>query len=456
MNAMKLRLGESFGSGNVGLQHGRSLLALYRLLLGRDGNPAAAAREARWVRNLGQLNYPPVRVFSPYQMLKGMYRLKGYEALLTDYHNGLFIFDEIHAYETKRLALILKSMEYLRVNFNAHFFVMSATFPTLIRNWLNEILGQPQIIQADNALFDAFRRHRLVLLEGELIAEQGMQRIVSDVRAGKSVLVVCNRVDRAQAVFDELQERLSGTEIDIELLHGRFNMRDRSRKEQMIRDATGSTSKTRRPIVLVATQVVEVSLDIDIDTIYTDPAPLEALVQRFGRINRRGKQAGLAPVHVFSEPSDGQKIYDEQLVKRTLTILKREHDRPIDEGQIGGWLDEIYSGEVEKRWQEEFQIAATEFEINCLQPLRAFDSDPSLEELFYKAFDGVEVLPESLHEEYTQLRETEPILAGELLVSIRWGQYHALANAGQLYPQGRGEPRIVKAQYSPERGLEFG
>lgn len=455
MNAMKVRLAETFGDRNVGLQHGRGLLALYRLLLERENTPASAAKEARWARNLAELNYPPVRIFSPYQMLKGMYRLKGYEALLTDYHNGLFIFDEIHAYETKRLALILKSMEYLRLHFNARFFVMSATFPTLIRDWLNEVLGQPIVIEADERLFNQFKRHRLFLLEGELTDEWAMQRIVGDVEKGKSVLVVCNRVDRAQAVYDELQERLSDSGVGMELLHGRFNGRDRLFKEQLIRDATGSKSSKRRPIVLIATQAVEVSLDIDLDTIYTDPAPLEALVQRFGRINRRNKQADLAPVYVFSEPSDGQKIYDERLVTRTLAILKREHERPIDEGKIGEWLDEIYEGEIALQWQEEFSREARTFADTCLAPLRAFDSNPELEELFYKAFDGVEVLPESLYGEYQQLREDEPIRAGELLVPIRWGQYHRLANAGMLRPQAKGEPRIARADYTPLRGLDL-
>ena len=131
---MQRRLEESFPQ-RVGLQHGRSLLALYRTLLEKDYSRRDAARTARWGRNLSRLNYPPVRVFSPYQMLKGMYRLKGYEALLTDYHNATFIFDEIHAYEVGRLAMIFKTIEYLRVNFNARFFVMSATFPTLIQEW---------------------------------------------------------------------------------------------------------------------------------------------------------------------------------------------------------------------------------------------------------------------------------------------------------------------------------
>ena len=274
MNAMQGRLEDIFP--HVGLQHGRGLLALYRLLLERDYHPRAAARTATWARNLSRLNYPPVRVFSPYQMLKGMYRLKGYEALLTDYHNAAFIFDEIHAYEVTRLAMILKTIEYLRVNFNARFFIMSATFPTLIQGWLSEALGTHTKIEADSGLFQEFIRHQLILLDGELLTDAGLANVVNDARAGKSVLVVCNLVDRAQEAYNQISAQLNQVDIRTELLHGRFNMRDRSEKEKLIRDATGATSEKRQPIVLVATQAVEVSLDIDLDTIYTEPAPLEA------------------------------------------------------------------------------------------------------------------------------------------------------------------------------------
>jgi CRISPR-associated endonuclease/helicase Cas3 len=454
MNAMKIRLEKSF-PGKVGLQHGRSLLALYRMLMEHDYDPKEAARQAKWARNLIQLNYPPVRVFSPYQMLKGMYRLKGYEAMLTDYHGAVFIFDEIHAYEVKRLALILKTIEYLARNYDARFLVMSATFPTLIKGWLHGALGDPAEITAEPALFDAFKRHRLVLLGGELLSDEGLARIVSDARAGKSVLVVCNLVDRAQTTYRELRKRLKKSGVLVELLHGRFTVRDRLDKEKLVREATGSTSKQRRPIVLVATQVVEVSLDIDLDTIYTDPAPLEALVQRFGRINRQGKQVDLAPVHVYRQPDDGQKIYDEALVTRTLAILEREKGWPLDENAIGGWLDEIYSGEVARRWQEEYIIAADEFEATCVQTLRPFAADEGLEDLFYRAFDGLEVLPKSLYDEYEKLEEEEPIRANELLVSISWGRYHALANEGRVLPRERREPYIVRAAYSSEVGLTF-
>lgn len=460
MNAMKQRLDNVFGkdtSGEdlVGLQHGRSLLALYRMLLEQEDDPEQAAQQAKWRRNLNKLNYPPIRVFSPYQMLKGAYRLKGYEALLSDYQGAAFIFDEIHAYEVERLALILKIIQYLKQHFNARFFVMTATFPSLIKEWLLQILGNPPEVKASPDLFEQFKRHQLVLLEGELTSDKALRRIESDAKRGNSVLVVCNLVNRAQTIYKSLAARLEGSGVHIELLHGRFNMRDRSNKEATIRDCSGSTSDKRTPVLLVATQVVEVSLDIDLDTIYTDPAPLEALIQRFGRINRRRKLNGVAPVHVFTEPTDGQIIYDESLVKRTLSILRSNDGQAIHEGEINEWLDQIYDGEVAERWQKEFEIQAEEFESTCLKTMRAFCSDQSLEELFYKAFNGIEVLPEAFYDEYQEYKEIDPILAGELLVPISMGRYHALKNSAQLYSKERREPYLAKVPYSSELGLTF-
>jgi CRISPR-associated endonuclease/helicase Cas3 len=454
MNAMQLRLQKIFGDDRVGLQHGRSLLTLYRQLMDRDYEPEQAVKIARQMRDLNRLNYPPVRVFSPYQMLKGMYRLKGYEAQLTDYHNALFIFDEIHAYETKRLALILKTIEYLRNYYHARFFIMSATFPTLIKHWLQEALGETAEITAGPDLFEQFQRHRLEVIQGEMFTPENFARIVADARGGKSVLVVCNLVDRAQQAYNGLKH-LRDEGIPVELLHGRFNLRDRLRKERFVRDATGSTSGQRRAIILVATQVVEVSLDIDLNTIYTEPAPLEALVQRFGRVNRRRKMHSLAPVHVFALPDDGQKIYDHRLVTNTLKVLNRQDGQPVDESKVGDWLDEIYAGEVADAWKADFDKAARDFERFVIGTLRPFDSDETLKEEFYKAFDGIDVLPQVVFDEYLTLLDEEPIRARELLVSISWGRYHSLAKAGRVLPHDDRIPPVVLAAYDEEIGLTF-
>ena len=84
-----------------------------------------------------------------------------------------------------------------------------------------------------------------------------------------------------------------------------------------------------------------------------------------------------------------------------------------------------------------------------------FASDEELEELFYRAFDGLEVLPHSLYEDYKAVCDDEPIRAGELLVPISWGRYHALRNDDRILPRTGNEPYRVKAAYDSEVGLTF-
>ncbi|MDZ7305283.1 MAG: CRISPR-associated helicase Cas3' [candidate division KSB1 bacterium] len=451
MNAMHLRLEDTFPK-MVGLQHSRSVLAVYRQLLEREYDPAAATRAALWAKNLVQLNYFPVRVLSPYQILKACYRLKGYEALLQDYFNAAFIFDEIHAYEPDRLAMIVGMMQFLHEHFAAKFFVMSATLPALLKKRLQQFLPGIATISAAPETFRKFRRHHLGLLESEVLDPVWLSRIEHHARDGMSVLVCCNTVKRAQQAYQELRQRLAGVGIDVVLLHGRFNGRDRLRKETLVRLATGAKSEQRTPIVLVATQVIEVSLDIDLDVLYSDPAPLEALIQRFGRINRRRLQP-TADVFVFREPNDGRHVYDAQLVQRGLAILDRYNDLPIDEEQISDWLDHVYLKEVAEAWNDAFDRALENFQESVLHTLRAFNSHEELEEQFYEAFDGIEVLPAAYEAEYFQMAEAQPLAASELLVPMHFGQYAQLRHKGLIRTAGPPWPKIAEVEYSSEHGL---
>ena len=452
MNAMKLRLNALFGDFSVGLQHGRGLLALYRQLMERDYEAERAARTARWLKNLAELNVPPIRVFSPYQMLKGMYRLKGYEAQLADYYRGLFIFDEIHAYEVSRLAMILSTLKHLKRHYCARFLIMSATLPTLIRNWIQEALGDVPFLTADSALYARFQRHTLRVVEGDLIEQLSL--IAQEAQAGKSVLVVCNTVGRSQEVYRRLSALLPPA-AKVLLLHGRFHQRDRMAKERSIQQLFGRQKSSPVPVILVSTQVVEVSLDIDLDTLFSDPAPLEALIQRCGRVNRSGRLGATAQVHIFTEPADGQRIYSPELIQSTLSILRSHQGKAIDENQVNHWLDEIYSGKIAAEWESEFRKGVSEFEAACLDTLRPFSPLSHLENQFYRLFDGIEVLPEALYPEYERNLENESITAEEYLVPLRWGQYHLLANRGLILPGNDRIPPIVRTEYSSELGLSF-
>lgn len=454
MNAMRQRLSKCFPNGEVGLQHGRSLHALYRAYLQADMTPQQAARLARWAKNLATLHAHPIKVLSPYQLLKACYRLRGYEAVLTDCFGGLFIFDEMHAYEPERLALIIQMMRFMRERLHAKFCVMTATMPPPIISYVQRALGDTIEIKASDELARKFCRHRLNLLNGEIVNETNLQRIVEAASGGQSVLVCCNTVRRAQEVYGALKACLPN--VMVNLLHSRFTAYDRLRKEgALVKDP----SKLVRPDgVLVATQVVEVSLNLDFDTIFTEPAPLEALLQRFGRVNRLGRLGliQLAPVHVFYEPADGQHIYDELMVQRTLEVITHADDKPVDESQVAAWLAEIYTAKILDEWTKKFEESSRIFEEFCIQTLRAFASDDALESLFYQAFDNIDVLPVCLEAEYNKLIENDPILATELLVGISWRQYGRLKREGRIIaPAVRGGAPLIDAPYSSEIGLSF-
>ena len=263
-------------------------------------------------------------------------------------------------------------------------------------------------------MFEKFRRHRLRLLDGDLL-EQGVARIVADVQQGKSVLVCCNTVQRAQDMRKALLQHLPAEQV--ELIHSRFTMKDRLEREDAIRRRC-EIGTAHNALAVVATQVVEVSLNIDLDTIYSDPAPLDALVQRFGRVNR-AREKRIVPVHVFRQPRDGQGVYLEKLVEKTLDVLQAHDDKDIDEAAIEEWLDEIYATpEIHDPWmkvyKEQYQLVAS-----LLRSLRPFDSDERREEEFEKLFDGVEVLPRCFEREYIEhIANDEFIEASRLFVSI--------------------------------------
>jgi CRISPR-associated endonuclease/helicase Cas3 len=466
MNAMYDRLRHLFGDQAVGLQHGRAAQALYARF--RDGEEwsASIARRIQWEKNLNLLHARPLKVLSPYQLLKALFQLRGFEAMLTDYTQAAFIFDEIHAYEPERLALITGLMRYLRQYLNARFLVMSATFPSLIIDRLTHALGKPAMVQATPDIFARFRRHKLHLRDGELIDPETIQEIANRVQAGQQVLVCANTVARAQMLRDLLAQA-GLKEEQLILLHSRFTYRDRNQIEQTIRDRCAHGSVQRAPLVLVATQVVEVSLDIDLDTIYTDPAPLEALLQRFGRVNRRGMK-GIAPVYVFRQPADGQGVYGRHrdptqaghIVRVTLTELEQHNGEIIDETAVQEWLDRIYADPLlDQQWREAFERMQQQVDL-IINGLCPFQSDQQREDEFEQMFDGVDVVPQCFERNYIDLLVNERFIeANDYLVSISKQRFAILRSQGKLQPaETTGQRRIWVAQtpYDSRNGLSFG
>jgi len=189
--------------------------------------------------------------------------------------------------------------------------------------------------------------------------------------------------------------------------------------------------------------------------LFSDPAPLEALLQRFGRVNR-GRRVKSAPVYVFTEPADGQHIYAPALVEGALRVLKQYADgRTVDESAVQSWLDEIYTGTIWQEWESRFTLVSKEFYEAFLKNLRPFAGDEGLEEAFDRLFDGKEILPLDLQDEYKEVYKQSPLEASQLLVSISWGRWKQMQAAKQVCSKRDQWPPVVDVPYSREFGLSF-
>ena len=147
--------------------------------------------------------------------------------------------------------------------------------------------------------------HRLVSVERLESVEQGEARIVAAAARGAACLYLRNSVDDAR----ETVVRLRAAGVEATLFHARFAMADRLAIEaDVLRTYGKATSEIdRRGRVLVATQVVEQSLDLDFDVMVTDLAPLDLLIQRAGRLRRHGRSerpVADAPLMVVSPNPD--------------------------------------------------------------------------------------------------------------------------------------------------------
>jgi len=451
MNAMHARLGSIFGPGSVTLQHSRAILSIYRRLLD-DVPPNQAVAQSVRMANLARVHASAVRVLSPYQLLKAPFGLKGHEAMWTAIANSLLILDELHAYEPTRLGMILGFIEYAVRHVGVRVFAMSATFPAPLVRQLSAAIGGESavsIIRAADATFAKFLRHIVRVLDHDLTDSAVLDRIHADSAQGRSVLVVATTVGRAQ----ELHTRLAA--LHPELLHGRFHIKDRSRKESdLLRRVAAGGARAGAPVVLVATQVVEVSLNVDFDVLYSDPAPLEALLQRFGRVNRKkGGSTDPKPVHVCAKIPERSPVYDAHLVQVAVDELRAVQDRTLAENQVQAMLDRIYSGSYGVQWEKAVSESKSMFIRNVLESCMPLQSNPELENEFEKLFDGEQVLPVQLWDEYRLLEETQPLTAPELLVSVTRGQIGQMHRAG-LLQRGDDGLLIANCPYG-EKGLQI-
>ena len=450
INAMYQRLSSIFcgqNSQNVGLLHSRSASALYRLMVDEEDIPAQRQLRARALADLAHEMWFPIRVCTPHQILRYSLRGKGWETMLAEFPNACFIMDEIHAYDPRVVGLTLATVKLLK-SWGARFLFVSATLPRFLASLICESLSEelPEIIPDPRKSRDAEiigrKRHRLRLVPGNVL--DWLDAIIERARIGQKVLVVCNHVRSAQELYERLKERLSGLPQPM-LLHGRFNSRDRCRKEDF---------SCGLPAILVATQVVEVSLDIDFDCGFFEPAPMDALVQRMGRVNRKGERPP-AEIFILQKQLNSHELYDDDRVQATLEQLgwvEKAKGGLLGEIDLVIATNEVYRSGYQGKELDSFNAGLNHPGLMNFEAVLQVGTHEEWVKSVVESTDGtIEVLPKTLEQTYKDLMKKKLWLeASMLLVPVR--KRHG-SNFWSYVVRWHDDVPVLEWPYDEEMGL---
>ncbi len=283
------------------------------------------------------------------------------------------IVDEVHAYDTYMTTIVKQLLTWCAA-LGTSVILLSATLPIARRKELVEayhpgidwsllqeqaypsllLVGDgaphqavPEVWQPDRAI----HLHNLHFADDE--AEEKARWLLNAVADGGCACWITNTVPRAQNIFRNLQ-RLSPGNIDLMLLHSQFPLDARQKREGDLKDKYGPAGNRSRHGIVVGTQVLEQSLDLDFDVMVSDLAPVDLLLQRSGRLHRheRGRPSVHAEACLYVnwqrdpdgrlKPGTDRKVYAEFTMRQTLrmlagrTVISLPHDyRELVEGVYG-------------------------------------------------------------------------------------------------------------------------
>jgi len=375
----------------------------------------------------------PVMVTTIDQILISLFNSGRWDAVNFSLSLGSLVVDEVHAYDMETMSLIIELIRQTRI-FGMPILLMSATLPRWLPKAINEIAGEDfPVINVRN------EEENKLPWSLEIKDRIDLNEILNF--ANKSdVIVVCNNVRSSVEIFKEIHKRHNNTK----LINSRFIQQDRSDT------ISWAKSRSERFKILVSTQVIEVGIDIDFGTLFSEVAPMDVLVQRCGRVNRSGNPARTAKVFVYM-PEEKEReiddlIYGKDHIDRTLRELKKGIDT---NERIAESLGSVYPE------KEELEILKSTYSKMHNKVIFAEK---------YEQRDGIHSIPleEADLKIGTRERRYVSILAvpeefSDIINSHKWKEFAIsvpVSSFSKFIDRGGRFP-IIRLKYSHETGLEI-
>jgi CRISPR-associated endonuclease/helicase Cas3 len=444
-NSIYERLVKYFGEENVGLLHSSALLyqILNRLETDEpeqyDPTEFTPTKDEKEMHTLNRMMFRPIMVTTVDQLLMTAFNAnKRWSVIIGEVMGGAIIFDEIHAYDGHMLALLERVTRELR-DYSKLLF-MSATMPKNLIDFLSKLLyieGESHIVK-DTTLLQNARNEYIPavdnkgifkpLIEKEKLSKKVIEDIEIFIENGKRVAIVCNTVKAAQEAYNQLTNNKNLSDKTIMCLHSRFIAKDRRKKEKKLeKDKAKSRKEQSWPQVLVATQVIECGMDIDYDVLFTEGAPLEAIIQRAGRVNRE-RSTDKGKVYVFQQDEASARFYPPELTEIGLEILnvKAKSNAEFTEEDLIAMIEQVYKN---NKFENDARFLNTRrvldeliYDIGAVQDLPETDLHTR-----FVTYKMVEVVPEKFWDDIKE--ENQFVIMEHLVKMPLWAYLLAKSNS---------------------------
>ena len=457
-NAIYLRIKENYEYKDVALLHSDAMAVYLREY---NGNEDIGEKYER-----SKMLSQPLTVCTVDQLFRFVYRALGTEIFAATLKYSKLVLDEIQAYEPRVIATIIYGLKMIQ-EMGGKFAIITATFPPVLKYFMEQyglVEGKQYIFKdftGKEYQVEKYPRHKVEIRHSEMNLDEIRLR-----GKNRKVLVICNTVSKAQKLYKKLEGE------NVWLLHSKYIRRDRAFLERKIMEFSESGESG----IWITTQIVEASLDIDFDILYTEMCTADSLLQRMGRCNRKGRYCpNEANIVVFDNRngvSEGKRrsVYEDKLYDRSLELLSKYEHILFSEDKKTAYMNEVYSVDGVKE---------TIYFENIQKDLKLFSeihpTEYSADEAEVRDIRSVTIVPENVYVENQNLFEygveflKKPNMSREArsLIKSKLENLTLSLNLYQKFPAevdrttiGLSENRkitdIHRAQYNYEFDIESG
>lgn len=335
-----------------------------------------------------RLSYP-LTVCTVDQLFTFVYKYKGSEILLATLKYAKLVIDEIQTYEPEIIAKIIYGLKLITMA-GGKFAIITATFPPIFEYFLRSGKyfndGKGVMCEHTERFLLEEKRHKIEYIEG---TDFDYSYIVSKAES-KKILIICNTIKRACEVYSHL--RNWGT--DVKLLHAHYIKGDRKKLEEQLMLFSNSSASG----IWVTTQIVEASLDIDFDMLFTEMCTADSLLQRMGRCYRKREYIDdEANVYVLNNKNGYGTVYNyKEIYDRSVEYLMEYQGKYFTEQDKLKYIDKVYSVEALK---DTAYFKAIESQLKGLRNIAVGVLDKQIAKQSFRDIYTYAVVPMELYKE---------------------------------------------------------